>query len=196
MPSIIANYVRPPNAGVGTGNITITNTPGQNTTRQNTSNFKALEIGIYGNVCNPNSDDTKFRTEQRVLRALDCMKDGSVGAANISNQIYGILFSTLGQGDKPDPDLTLYHNLGALEAKFMGVASASAPNNFGCMKNKVQRLPWTKEKKGTIASAAAQKLTHRNVFKESGLDAFYFTNINNYIKNFANEVIDPAARGG
>jgi len=132
----------------------------------------SLGIADVGN-CKKNDNDQTFISEQYHLRALDCMKDGSIsGASNISGSVYSILY--------PGIVAVPYTKLVELEDKFTT-----------CFKNKIKKMTWTKINKD---SPLNPKFTTRNVFKESGLSADYFVVDPHYVGNFANEIVDPAGR--
>ena len=137
-----------------------------------TSTFYTL--GIHDNVVKLNGKNNDiFTDEQRDLRALDMMKDGSIGN-NISSSVYGIAYP----GRVPLP----FNVLHTLEDKFI--------NHFE-KTNKIKKYAWTKVTKDSKLNPI---LPSRTIFKESGLDTEYFIDNPSFVMNFANEVIDPAGR--
>ena len=120
-----------------------------------------------------NDDDNEFTKEQKLLRCLDCMKDGSVAkAANIASSVPELLnmkgsvrYSTLHEWE-----------------------NTVTEKNRKYITNKA----WTKTKKETFLEPM---LENRIIFKESGLGSEYFiTPEIKYVGNIATEVIDPAGR--
>lgn len=120
-----------------------------------------------------NDDDATFTIEQKLLRCLDCMKDGSVAkAANISSSVPKILNMK---------GTVRYATLHEWED------SVTEKN-----KKYITNKAWTKPKKETFLDPM---LENRVIFKESGLGSEYFiTPEIRYVGNIATEVIDPAGR--
>ena len=138
-----------------------------------TSTFYTLGINNKINDVKLNDNDDTFIDEQQDLRALDMMKDGSIGN-NISNSVYSIVY--------PTRDPLPFHFLHTLEDKFIGHFEKT---------NKIKNYAWTKVSKDSKLNPI---LPSRTIFKESGLDTEYFIDKPSFVMNFANEVIDPAGR--
>jgi len=155
--SINVSYIKNPNES--TGKIKI------NQTTVDTSTFNTIH-GV-------NNNDVDFTKEQKVLRCLDMMKDGSVSkATNIAKSV---------------PELLNMN-------KDIKYATLHTWEDHMTERNKDRITPktWTKAKYETYLSPM---LENRVVFKESGLGSEYFiTPEIKYVGNIATEVIDPAGR--
>jgi hypothetical protein len=126
-----------------------------------------------------NHDDIFFTMEQKHLRALDCIKDGSVDPK--INGVKDVVYNNFNDFNNVDTELIQKNfSLTELEEKF-------TEKNL----SRIKKYSWVKLSKDSNLSPIIEQ---RIIFKESGLDPGRFIKDPIFCVNFANEIIDPAGR--
>jgi len=157
---------------------------------QNTEKDKIIETNTFFNLNlinnkqrnDLNNDDNVFTAEQEQLRALDCIKDGSVDPKinEVKKMVYSNFNNNKFNNFNIEELLNQHFSLTELEEKF------SKKNN-----ERIKKYSWVKLSKDSNLSPIIEQ---RIIFKESGLDPGRFIKDPIFCVNFANEIIDPAGR--
>jgi hypothetical protein len=159
-----------------------------NSNFQNTEKDKIIETNTFFNLNlnnnkqrDLNNDDNVFMAEQKHLRALDCIKDGSVDPK--INGVKDVVYNNFNEFNNNVVDTELIQqnfSLTELEEKF-------TEKNL----SRIKKYSWVKLSKDSNLSPIIEQ---RIIFKESGLDSSRFIKDPIFCVNFANEIIDPAGR--